>query len=441
MLISLAEYAVYWSNAFPPSNGVSTTLSPANIVLGRQKPNLNHKYITFGSYALVFVGTKNNMKSRSVPAIALKPSNEWGGYFFLSLITGKRIHAYAWEELPIDDDVVDRIHQLATEENQAVITATIPYIDWGMGNITPSNNKESYEVENEAEDEVNIVEDDEATVIGEASNNAIDSCLNMHDQSEVSFNEDPTFSRDFSSTNNVNDDVIEDQSIESNNDSSNDFFDPDEDIFGDIDSFTDELLNNHDTSHSKNEHTVITNSQIIDNVIEPERTNQVEVAESDNGRPRRARRPVSRLEPTLSGKEHFEIRERLLFQHGQRIREKEKKRMTHRNQITLMMRKVRQRMGNQFFFFQRAVKALFLTAQMNARKGIKLFKERGVAAMIKEFVRLDQGAFPGKPVVEPINADSLTKDELNMAMEAVNILKEKRNGIIKGRTCANGSRQ
>ena len=61
--------------------------------------------------------------------------------------------------------------------------------------------------------------------------------------------------------------------------------------------------------------------------------------------------------------------------------------------------------------------------------------------MIKEFVQLDQGAFPGKPVVEPINADSLTKDELNMAMEAVNILKEKRNGIIKGRTCANGSRQ
>ena len=194
MLVSLAEYAVYWSNAFPPSNGVSTTLSPVNIVLGRQKPNLNHKYITFGSYALVFVGTKNNMKSRSVPAIALKLSNEWGGYFFLSLITGKRIHAYAWEELPIDDDVVDRIHQLATEENQAVITATIPYIDWGMGNITPSNNKESYEVENEAEDEVNIVEDNEATVIGEASNNAIDSSLNMHDRSEVSFNEDPTFS-------------------------------------------------------------------------------------------------------------------------------------------------------------------------------------------------------------------------------------------------------
>ena len=31
MLISLAEYAIYWVNAFPPSNGVSTSLSPANM--------------------------------------------------------------------------------------------------------------------------------------------------------------------------------------------------------------------------------------------------------------------------------------------------------------------------------------------------------------------------------------------------------------------------
>ena len=115
--------------------------------------------------------------------------------------------------------------------------------------------------------------------------------------------------------------------------------------------------------------------------------------------------------------------------------------MTHRNRITLMMKDVRQHIGRSFFFFQQAIKTLFLTAQMNARKEIKLFKERGVVAMIKGFTQLDQGAFPGKPVVEPLVAESLSNDEVKMAMEAVNILKEKRNGIIKGRTCVDGSRQ
>ena len=61
--------------------------------------------------------------------------------------------------------------------------------------------------------------------------------------------------------------------------------------------------------------------------------------------------------------------------------------------------------------------------------------------MVKEFTQLDQGAFPGKPVVSPVDADTITPEEMKMAMEAVSLIKEKRNGVIKGRTCANGSKQ
>ena len=78
---------------------------------------------------------------------------------------------------------------------------------------------------------------------------------------------------------------------------------------------------------------------------------------------------------------------------------------------------------------------------MNARKGIKMFGEKAVAAILKEFKQLNEGAFPGKPVVEPIEYKSLSPQEIRMAMEAVNLIKEKRNGVIKGRTCANGSLQ
>ena len=79
--------------------------------------------------------------------------------------------------------------------------------------------------------------------------------------------------------------------------------------------------------------------------------------------------------------------------------------------------------------------------QMSANEGFKRFGERAVAAMIKELKQLNDGAMPGKPAVGPIDPDTLTSDEKMKALEAVNLIKEKRNGNIKGRTCANGKKQ
>ena len=86
------------------------------LIEGKQKLDFGDKRIEFGVYAMVYMGTKGNMKKRSVPAIALKASNEEGGYFFMSLYTGKRLHSYIWEETPIDQDTIDRADQLAREE-------------------------------------------------------------------------------------------------------------------------------------------------------------------------------------------------------------------------------------------------------------------------------------------------------------------------------------
>ena len=121
MVNSLIDRVVYWLNAFTPANGISCTLSPENIVLGRTTPDFNHGRIAFGSYALVYVGTKNNMKARSVPAIALRRSNELGGHYFMSLHTGKQLHSYHWRELPITDEVIESVHSLATSENQPTL--------------------------------------------------------------------------------------------------------------------------------------------------------------------------------------------------------------------------------------------------------------------------------------------------------------------------------
>ena len=46
-----------------------------------------------------------------------------------------------------------------------------------------------------------------------------------------------------------------------------------------------------------------------------------------------------------------------------------------------------------------------------------------------------------KPAVVPLNPDELTDSERRQAIEAVNLIKGEINGITKGRTYANGSKQ
>ena len=47
-------------------------MGPAMLVEVKQKLDFGKKRIEFGAYAMVYVGTHNNMKKRSVPEIALK---------------------------------------------------------------------------------------------------------------------------------------------------------------------------------------------------------------------------------------------------------------------------------------------------------------------------------------------------------------------------------
>ena len=61
--------------------------------------------------------------------------------------------------------------------------------------------------------------------------------------------------------------------------------------------------------------------------------------------------------------------------------------------------------------------------------------------MIKEFTQLNEGAVPGNPVVRPINANTLTLSDKKKAIPAVNLIKEKHDGVLKGKSCADGSKQ
>ena len=79
--------------------------------------------------------------------------------------------------------------------------------------------------------------------------------------------------------------------------------------------------------------------------------------------------------------------------------------------------------------------------QILAQSGIKMFGEKAVAAMFKELKQLNDGVSPGKPVIVPIPFELLCDEDKKGALEAVNLIAQKRCGRIKGKPCANGSWQ
>ncbi len=117
MTIALMEGVERWLNG-TPLQSTSGKISPAMIVEGRPLPMTDRKRIAFGSYAMVYDGTNNTIQtSRTVRAIALRESNDAGGYYFMSIETGRRIHANKWVELPTTQREIDDVHNLVNKKN------------------------------------------------------------------------------------------------------------------------------------------------------------------------------------------------------------------------------------------------------------------------------------------------------------------------------------
>ena len=78
----------------------------------------------------------------------------------------------------------------------------------------------------------------------------------------------------------------------------------------------------------------------------------------------------------------------------------------------------------------------FILTQMTSRAGIKKHGQAARDALTAEFAQLDyKGAY------EPIHATSLTETQRNSALRIINLIKEKRNGRLKGRSVADGRPQ
>ena len=84
--------------------------------------------------------------------------------------------------------------------------------------------------------------------------------------------------------------------------------------------------------------------------------------------------------------------------------------------------------------YRQTVNVMF--TQMQARTGIKKHGQRAIAVMFKEYVQLKD-----LDVMEKVSYNSLTTEQKKRALRAINLIKEKRNGVLKGRTVADGRAQ
>jgi hypothetical protein len=78
----------------------------------------------------------------------------------------------------------------------------------------------------------------------------------------------------------------------------------------------------------------------------------------------------------------------------------------------------------------------FVMTQMTAKAGLRKHGAAAEAALIQEYSQLED-----QNVYEAIDPRSLTKEQRKGALQAINLIKEKRDGKLKGRTVADGSVQ
>ena len=121
LVAELVSSTVFWLNALHPGVHLLNNLSPRTLVTGRTIDYKRHCKHEFGAYVQTHEATDNTMAPRTIGAIALRPTgNEQGGWFYLSLSTGRKINRLHASELPMPEHVIDQVHRMARRNKSGI---------------------------------------------------------------------------------------------------------------------------------------------------------------------------------------------------------------------------------------------------------------------------------------------------------------------------------
>jgi Reverse transcriptase (RNA-dependent DNA polymerase)/Zinc knuckle len=390
MIVHMVSDTVRCLNQFPWKHGISETLSPSAIVVGYANPDFNNMRIEFGTYAQVFEEQQitNTPRARTLGAIALNPTgNAQGDYFFMSLATGNKISRHNWTELPITDTAIARVEALGFQDEQPLIQERGFVVEWRHDhpiddfeydrNYTPP--ARVLNAEERVMDVLEPIQDDELADLLE----------DAEDENVFVANDPPPQDDDDA----PDDDAAEDDDEPAGNASE----EPD---VGADDNDADDEPEPGDDANDDDAPAGTNDNAVNDNIVPAghgyhlrDRTTRYGGfnAAMDNPHDGRSYYPPVQLPPV---------------------------------QLTQTGESVKKRLFG------------FVMTQMTAKAGIKKYGKAAEAALIQEFGQLEH-----QNVYEPIHPKLLTRAQRRGALRAINLIKEKRDGKLKGRTVADGSTQ
>lgn len=325
----------------------------------------------------------------------------------MSLWSGRKIHTKIWDELPIDKEAIEQVHKLAQEQNQPIMRDGYPVFEWRPG----------VDVDNPEEDDDNpdeLDEIDETDLQAQVQQNQYEDALDQ-DIEEVEFVEEVQEAMEQPETPIMQ---LEEPTAAPEPGPIPDA-EPTEPII--VKDVNDEEDN--DSAEAGNDEN---NAAEAEELFPEADENSRYTFRTNRGA------GFERLSPRKQGKSHDTVlKQQYTMSNPSIVRKVSRKRQFGQ------MRKREQLLSKGLM--HRAMHVLL--TQMHASRGIKLFGERAVAALIKEFKQLVDGAMEGKPVVAPIEPCDITPEMKRKALRAVNLIKEKRTLELKGRCCADGSKQ
>ena len=402
MITELVAMATRCLNGFPKEDGVSEHMSPHSIVTGRARMDYNKIPLEFGSYVQLLDRSVNTIRSRTIGAIALNPTgDENGTYRFMSLKTGQVLTKGpgCWTEVPVTYLAIAHVEALAKQEGQPLLQDSNLLVEWRPNQ--PFDEDDGYDDNYEpsvanSEDDVELEADDpiDKELVGTSEdtqgNGTVTQGLSQ---------EDPPVTEPVPEQ--ITQPELED--VEAGT-----MVEHEMSIGGEEVASTEE----EGAATVEEEGAAHTEEEGADQVEEGETIIETDAGENDLG-DNTVQEGRYNLRPSRSREysHHFDPRVYNVTN-------------AHVSQTTRRPATVDQNVFD------------FVLTQMTARAGIKKHGQAARDALTAEFAQLDH-----KGAYEPIHATSLTETQRNSALRIINLIKEKRNGRLKGRSVADGRPQ
>ena len=404
MIIELVAMATRCLNGFPKEDGVSEHMSPHSIVTGWPRMDYNKIQLEFGSYVQLLDRSVNTIRSRTIGTIAFNPTgNENGAYHFMSLKTVQVITKGpgSWTEVPVTDIAIARVEALAKQEGQPLLQDSNLLVEWRPNQ--PFDDDDEYDDDYEpsvvdSEDDVDLEVDDpideELTDVDDDTDNHETINQGLSQGGQLAF--EPV-------TGDLTQTQLEGVGVGAAHGGELNIGEDDAVHVEEEGADTEE---DEGAAHMEEEGAgQVEEEGAIDNTDEEESDtrNNEETAQWSgyNLWSNRSREYSNRFDPQVYNVTNLHVSH------------------TPRKPVTTTQKVFG-----------------FMFTQMTARAGIKKHGQAARDALTAEFAQLDyKGAY------EPVHTRDLTEPQQKGALRIINLIKEKRDGCLKGRSVADGQPQ